>query len=661
MRTITRFSLSTLALFALTIIPATALAATVQVSVLDNSFSPQNVNINPGDTVVWTNYGSLSHSIAADSGVFESSTLNPGVNFAYTFNNSGTYAYHDPSYGSAGGVGMAGTVNIAGQNVVTGVNNSSGAAASLQAEAQSLLAEIAQLQAQLGATGSSGAVATTYACPTFGERVLSLGSSGSDVSQLQQYLASNPSIYPDGVVSGYFGALTQAAVQRWQATYGVVSSGSPATTGWGVVGPRTAAAISQQCASGSSSSGSIPTSAQSAPTAAGVIQVTPTSGAAPLTVSVVTTVNAMSSCAGITYVLNFGDGAESTAIPTRQGNCAPVMQTYTHTYTYGGTYTIVLAGGTHQTTALVTVAGNPSPAAAAASGIPADSLTASITSGAAPLTVVFTGTVSSISSYGCTGTCTDTINFGDGAIGLVQIPTASGTWQSYTISHTYASNGNYTAQLESASGSAEGSAITITVGNASDNSSGGSYSITSLAPNSSTPLLVTATFTVPSGAMYQLNWGDSSAISTQTAATQTGGNTITASHTYAGSGSYTVSVNNGTGNVQASAGVSVSSSNSGAPTISSISPTSGANGTSVTIKGAGFLSSAANTIYVDGVAFVSGKTSSSSGTSITFTMNKNSADSGSSWYGQAFSVGTHQISVSNSNGTSNTIDFTITR
>ena len=660
MRTITRVPLSAITLFVLALLPQAASAATVQVSVLDNSYSPQNVNINPGDTVVWTNYGSLSHTVMADSGIFTSSTLNPGVNFAYTFNAAGSYAYHDQSYGSAGGVGMAGTVNVAGQTVVTGSSGSSGSVASLQAEAQALLAEIAQLQAQLGASGSTGAVATTYACPSFG-RVLSLGTSGSDVSQLQQYLASNPSIYPSGQVTGYFGALTQAAVQRWQATYGIVSSGSPATTGWGVVGPRTASAISQQCASGSTgTSGSIPASALSSPSASGVIQVTPSSGSAPLSVSVIATVNAMSSCAGTSYVLNFGDGTQSTAIPTQQGVCSPVQQTYTHTYTYGGTYTIVLAGGTHQTTAIVTVAGNPSPAAAAASGIPTDSLAASITSGPAPLTVVFTGTVSSISSYGCTGTCTDTINFGDGAIGLVQIPTTSGSWQSYTISHTYTSNGNYTAQLESASGSAEGSSISITVGNAAANASGGSYSITSLSPDATTPLLVTAIFTVPSGALYQVNWGDSSSISTLTAPSTTGGATLTLTHTYSVGGSYTVSVNDGSGNVQASAGVSISNStSSGAPVIASITPASVANGTSVNITGSGFLSSAANTVNVDGSVFVSGKTATSNGTVITITLSKLSAGNGSLWKTQTLAVGAHQITVTNSNGTSNAVTFTV--
>lgn len=639
-------------------------------SVLDNSYSPQNININPGDTVVWTNYGSVGHTVMADNGTFVSSTMNPGVNFAYTFNTPGAYAYHDQSYGSVGGAGMAGIVNVGGQSVIS---NSSGSTAALQAQAQALLAQIAQLQAQLSAGGSSGVVATTVACPSFG-RALSLGSTGSDVSQLQQYLASNPSIYPGGLVTGYFGALTQAAVQRWQASYGIVSSGSPATTGWGVVGPRTAAAISQQCASGSTS-GSVPASAQSAPTAAGVIQVTPTTGSAPLSVSVVATVNAMGSCAGISYVLNFGDGTQSTAIPTQQGVCAPVQQTYTHTYTYGGTYTIVLAGGAHETTALVTVAGNPSPAAAAASGIPTDSLLASITSGPAPLTVVFTGTVSSISSYGCTGTCTDTINFGDGAVGLVQIPTTSGSWQSYTISHTYASNGNYTAQLMSASGVAEGAPIAITVGNAAANASGGSYSIVSLSPGATTPLLVTATFTVPSGALYQVNWGDSSSISTLTAPTTAGGATLTLTHTYSTGGSYTVSVNNGTGAVQASAGVSISNStSSGAPTIIALSPASGPNGTLVIITGTGFLpttssctygetgcgSTGGNTINVDGQIYESNVNYISYPTTLEFLVGTITSNNASTPINKAWTRGAHQVSVTNANGTSNTVTFTVT-
>jgi hypothetical protein len=94
--------------------------------------------------------------------------------------------------------------------------------------------------------------------------------------------------------------------------------------------------------------------------------------------------------------------------------------------------------------------------------------------------------------------------------------------------------------------------------------------------------------------------------------------------------------------------------------ISSISPTSGANGTSITITGAGFVSSAGNTVNLDGSSFVESRTSYSSGTLITFTLNKLSASSDSVWYGQTIPVGAHQITVTNANGTSNTATFTVT-
>jgi peptidoglycan hydrolase-like protein with peptidoglycan-binding domain len=46
-----------------------------------------------------------------------------------------------------------------------------------------------------------------------------------------------------GSESVYFGLLTQGAVQRFQAKYGIVSSGSPATTGYGFVGSKTRAKL----------------------------------------------------------------------------------------------------------------------------------------------------------------------------------------------------------------------------------------------------------------------------------------------------------------------------------------------------------------------------------------------------------------------------------
>ncbi|MEK7188047.1 MAG: peptidoglycan-binding protein [Patescibacteria group bacterium] len=70
-------------------------------------------------------------------------------------------------------------------------------------------------------------------------RSLKRGSSGEDVKKLQEFLASNPTLYPEKIISGYFGALTEKAVQRWQVRNGIVTSGDPATTGYGVVGPKT--------------------------------------------------------------------------------------------------------------------------------------------------------------------------------------------------------------------------------------------------------------------------------------------------------------------------------------------------------------------------------------------------------------------------------------
>jgi peptidoglycan hydrolase-like protein with peptidoglycan-binding domain len=79
---------------------------------------------------------------------------------------------------------------------------------------------------------------------------LYLGRSDSEtdgeVSKLQNFLQQTGDYtYPE--ITGYYGPSTQEAVQSWQARNGVVSSGSPETTGYGVVGPKTRAAISQNC------------------------------------------------------------------------------------------------------------------------------------------------------------------------------------------------------------------------------------------------------------------------------------------------------------------------------------------------------------------------------------------------------------------------------
>ncbi len=60
---------------------------------------------------------------------------------------------------------------------------------------------------------------------------LSLGESNADVTSLQSYLATMTNVYPAGLVTGYYGSMTAAAVSRFQALYGITVTGN--------VGPET--------------------------------------------------------------------------------------------------------------------------------------------------------------------------------------------------------------------------------------------------------------------------------------------------------------------------------------------------------------------------------------------------------------------------------------
>ncbi len=54
---------------------------------------------------------------------------------------------------------------------------------------------------------------------------LSLGMQNEDVKKLQEFLRQDLQLYPEGLVTGYFGPLTQAAVKRFQAKYGLPQVG----------------------------------------------------------------------------------------------------------------------------------------------------------------------------------------------------------------------------------------------------------------------------------------------------------------------------------------------------------------------------------------------------------------------------------------------------
>jgi peptidoglycan hydrolase-like protein with peptidoglycan-binding domain len=72
-------------------------------------------------------------------------------------------------------------------------------------------------------------------------RALALGSKGDDVTELQQELAQDSDIYPEGSVTGFFGPATAKAVQRFQEKYGIASTTAP------VVGPRMREFLKLKC------------------------------------------------------------------------------------------------------------------------------------------------------------------------------------------------------------------------------------------------------------------------------------------------------------------------------------------------------------------------------------------------------------------------------
>ena len=77
----------------LAIFPLAATAATHDVSVVDNAFSPSNITIEVGDTVRWTNAtGGNPHDVTANNGSFASVTAS-SFTFEQTFNSVAEIAY----------------------------------------------------------------------------------------------------------------------------------------------------------------------------------------------------------------------------------------------------------------------------------------------------------------------------------------------------------------------------------------------------------------------------------------------------------------------------------------------------------------------------------------------------------------------------------------
>jgi plastocyanin len=63
----------------------------LQVTIRDNSFNPNALEVAVGDTVTWTHDGSLGHNVTGEA--FESGGLSGGDVFEFTFEEAGTFEY----------------------------------------------------------------------------------------------------------------------------------------------------------------------------------------------------------------------------------------------------------------------------------------------------------------------------------------------------------------------------------------------------------------------------------------------------------------------------------------------------------------------------------------------------------------------------------------
>ena len=116
---------SSLFVFTLSFLPHMLYAATTHdVLVGDNFFSPNDLTIEVGDTVRWTNNPGMFHDVTADDGSFESQTASSFV-YSRVFMSAEEILYHCTVHSSAGrdrAVFMNGRLNVVGATSSTDVS-----------------------------------------------------------------------------------------------------------------------------------------------------------------------------------------------------------------------------------------------------------------------------------------------------------------------------------------------------------------------------------------------------------------------------------------------------------------------------------------------------------------------------------------------------------
>jgi plastocyanin len=72
----------------------TARAKPAEVAVQFSAYGPSQLDVLPGQTVLWSNVSRRTHTVTSDTGLFDSDDIHPDQTFEFTFTKPGTYTYH---------------------------------------------------------------------------------------------------------------------------------------------------------------------------------------------------------------------------------------------------------------------------------------------------------------------------------------------------------------------------------------------------------------------------------------------------------------------------------------------------------------------------------------------------------------------------------------
>jgi len=159
------------------------------------------------------------------------------------------------------GIALFGVLAVPAVNAVSTTQTAQELMTTLQTQITNLRNQITALTTQLEALKLAENAAKDAAKEVKGTlrllNQLKPGMTSDEVKQLQELLSTDPSIYPEGHITGYFGKLTEKAVKKLQNKFCLEEVGS--------VGKKTLEKINELLKEGAGSSGKIPPGLLTAP------------------------------------------------------------------------------------------------------------------------------------------------------------------------------------------------------------------------------------------------------------------------------------------------------------------------------------------------------------------------------------------------------------